>query len=709
MPKIPTAKQDSASGPITSASHPNVLRRNQACHQCRRRKLKCDAQRPCSTCVRSHAHALSHAPAGANIPEHPECTFDEVPSAATAGVQEVPKNRYEKLETRINELEAMLKDQTSSSPNKSSPSSLSPASVQSQPSSLSNYAGLTNATTSTPSSILQSPDFGLRQDYQPSSLTFTGVTPPLKSFISPVDNHLEEMKVPTTDAFISELQGDTTSFLSQGFGYDVIWPSWPRDLPSPSLVRHLVDSFFAFHPHASRLFHVSTFVNTLNLPPNHPKFPSPCILHAICALGGLYTMAVPPTPLPDKNMGAYEIFGNRYRQKDYVDSFGEKQVKLAKQTSEEQLWAGRKLVEGVQALLIVTWWYWCHARWVEAFMTIAEAIRAAVPLGLNVESSFSPLSDSIRNPSLIPPPETVVEEEVRRNTFWLLYAMERMGGCSNGWALSLDDQDVSQLLPMNGFHFEQGASWSGSKRQHALGNDILLFHPEDQVDSFNMYIKGTILLSRVKTFNLRFRVKRFMGDPAYTCSPTYSELWLKDSDGARDVTTDPRRTPAFMEIDRIASMFRQSFPPHLRNPIGDGCVDLHLYSASLVPHLAIILLHDPYAHIHSPGCVSAFKILEASRNILELMYAVCSTSFDISLLDIFCAFSWFMAGRVLARFWQAALDANSVEQVLTLRVEVEYIMSALTKLGERVPLANRYNMMLQEVAAKANGMNSITI
>lgn len=78
-------------------------------------------------------------------------------------------------------------------------------------------------------------------------------------------------------------------------------------------------------------------------------------------------MAVPPTPLPDKNMGARmskdsqvncrfanhshvpdEIFSGRYRQKDYVDSFAENQVKLAKQTSEEQLWAGKKLVEGVQ-------------------------------------------------------------------------------------------------------------------------------------------------------------------------------------------------------------------------------------------------------------------------------------------------------------------------------------------------------------------------
>jgi hypothetical protein len=65
-----------------------------------------------------------------------------------------------------------------------------------------------------------------------------------------------------------------------------------------------------------------------------------------------------------------------------------------------------------------------------------------------------------------------------------------------------------------------------------------------------------------------------------------------------------------------------------------------------------------------------------------------------------------MAGRVLGRFWQAAQDANSGEQILTLRAEVEYIMyvglhfeaglvpyrhifsAALAKLGERVPLAS---------------------
>jgi hypothetical protein len=138
------------------------------------------------------------------------------------------------------ELEAMLKDQNSPAPNKSSASSLSPNSAQSQPSSLPDYAGLADTTISSPSSTFHPPNLGLQQDYEPSSFTFTtGVTPPLKSIISPVDTQPAVVKIPAAAATISDIQGDSNSFLPHGFGYDVIWPAWPRDLPSPSLVRHL--------------------------------------------------------------------------------------------------------------------------------------------------------------------------------------------------------------------------------------------------------------------------------------------------------------------------------------------------------------------------------------------------------------------------------------------------------------------------------------
>lgn len=108
---------------------------------------------------------------------------------------------------------------------------------------------------------------------------------------------------------------------------------------------------------------------SIDLPPTHPNFPSPAIIHAICAVGSLYTVAVPPTPPPEKSMGpdmsedahlgggssdhsalVEEIFSNRYKRKDDIDSFAERHVKLAKQTAEEQLWAGKRLLEDVQGM-----------------------------------------------------------------------------------------------------------------------------------------------------------------------------------------------------------------------------------------------------------------------------------------------------------------------------------------------------------------------
>src|SRR5258705_10391625 len=73
-----------------------------------------------------------------------------------------------------------------------------------------------------------------------------------------------------------------------------------------------VDVFFKFHPHAHRLFHRPTFLTCLSLPPSHSKFPSSAVLHAISAIGSLYTAAVtsPPRPtfeeFPPGNLMAFQ-------------------------------------------------------------------------------------------------------------------------------------------------------------------------------------------------------------------------------------------------------------------------------------------------------------------------------------------------------------------------------------------------------------------
>ncbi|KAJ6519924.1 hypothetical protein C8R45DRAFT_953273 [Mycena sanguinolenta] len=637
MPKVPSSSPNHS-----GRAEPQPLKRNQACHQCRRRKLKCDAKRPaCSTCIRSHAHAVSHAPPGtqSQLPPAPECTFDEVVEPPI--INEPSKTRYEKLESRIQELEALLLEKEIESSKSTSPANHSTSQF---------LAG----------------DLDL----------LLGSNNSFSDFISAA----------TITSTSSPSSGSSPRSSS---GLEIVWPNYPPGLPNPDLLRHLVEVFFVFHPHANRVLHYPSFMASLMLSPSHPRFPATPTLHAICALGSLYTAAVTSPPHPDYSKVALdEIFSARHRLKEArPDSFAEQQAKYARETADHLESIGDRLFELLQARTILSWFYWSHCQWLEVYMGCAHSLRIAVPLGLNVCPPFHSITHSIRPSSIILPARTVLEDETRRNVFWLAYCTERLHGSLNGWASSLDDEDISQLLPVRGDHFEKGTLVTPPDRQWAHTRDLLLLHPDNQTDSFVLYVKAVMLFSRVKTFNLRFRAKHFFGDS--TMMSPHSEL-LNPAE-----PVDPRGSQAFIELDNIAASFRSSFPSHLRHPITGNVIDQHLYSACTMPYMSTILLHDPHANVRRSGCVSAVKILTAARSILDLAYAVYSTSFDMTFLDPFCTYCWFVAGRVLVRFLQAAMDANTPDQISTLRAELDFLESAMSKVGERVPLAFRYAEMLK--------------
>ncbi|KII93554.1 hypothetical protein PLICRDRAFT_35780 [Plicaturopsis crispa FD-325 SS-3] len=693
MPKVAsTSRLPSVTTASFAGNNPNVLKRNQACHQCRRRKLKCDAKRPCSTCVRSHAHAVAHASPDSNVPAEPDCTFDELPETTVTAAAEPPRNRYEKLENRINELEFLLRQKDAESnrsnsvqvsaeqsPDDSSSDKHPMPTAMSQP--VPNFSDLL------PGDRLR-PEGSTSTQYQENNGTngHPSLSPPQEAFIT---------------AISPSPPPRTKSTASEHYSQEILWNNWPPNLPAPDLLRHLVEVFFAFHPNASRLLHMPTFMASLKLPPTHSKFPIPPLLHAICAIASLNTGAVTTVPHP-VGVSSDEIFLNKHRVRDSrPDTFAETQARCAKETFDRYHYLGDSLLSCLQAHIILTWYYWTHSKWVETFTSSGASIRLIVPLGLNVCAPFNSISRPIRAPSLLPPARTILEDETRRNAFWLAYAMERQHGVGNAWALSLDDLDVTQLLPVRGDQFERGELVNPDQRQWACTKNVLLVHPTDQTDSFILYIKSTILLSHVKNFNLRFRRRFYGGDPDVATSIPTPTIPLEQPLPGCGI--DPRTTPEFHELDRIVASFRASFPPHLRDPIVNNVVDSHLYTTCLVPHVCTILLHEPHAAVKICECISATKILTASRAILDLIYVVMSTSFDITLLDLFCTLCWFMAGRVLVRFLQAALDAQSTERIQTLQAELEFVRLAMNKFGERIPLAYRYARMLDDLISRSIG------
>lgn len=81
----------------------------------------------------------------------------------------------------------------------------------------------------------------------------------------------------------------------------------------------------------------------------------------------------------------------------------------------------------------------------------------------------------------------------------------------------------------------------------------------------------------------------------------------------------------------------------------------------------------------------------AARAILDLVYILCSTSFDVTLLDPVASFAWFFSARVFVRFIKARLDGRRQAEAISLRNELEVIRLALKRMGERVPLGCKFD------------------
>lgn len=64
----------------------------------------------------------------------------------------------------------------------------------------------------------------------------------------------------------------------------------------------------------------------------------------------------------------------------------------------------------------------------------------------------------MKSMSIIPPSVTFVEDETRRNVFWLAYTIDRQYGAGNAWAMSLDDNDIAQFLPLPKTKLNAGVS-----------------------------------------------------------------------------------------------------------------------------------------------------------------------------------------------------------------------------------------------------------
>ncbi|QRW25776.1 Fungal specific transcription factor domain [Rhizoctonia solani] len=632
------------------------LKRNQACRQCRKRKMKCDAQRPCRGCVRSHGTIVANlVKAGQPFPPVPECTYDgdydedgEVhlpPQVAHIGapgnaIAQHSDGHHHDHHDRSGHGSPHHEDGTQHIRAGVAATTISPRNQHSHHTQAFHSSGLSTSVGS--SGPHRSDSVGA--SVSPISPFSSGPMPGMEH--SP---ELGQNSVPL---------------------FDTIPSGYSTDLPSPEILLHLVQTFFQCQIFANTLLHRSSFLSRLQLPPSHPQYPSNALLHAICADASLYG-AQGGTTGPNG-----------------ISGFGAMHAGLCMAKALEDASMGKRLLETVQAFIVMSWWQHANARWSELWISTGLTIRYCIPLGLSKSITFDDMfsgavggvsghSTNWKVDTIMQPTTDSTEVELRRRAFWHAYMLDRVQGAATAWPMAVDDLDIGQELPLTQSAFDAGVLPPDVQLQRLSSPGLLTTHALNATDSFILYVKSVMLMSRVSNFNVRLRTRH--GHMA-----------------------DLPQSPAFKTLESQIASFRLSFPKKFRDPFANG-VDPILLMAHTIPLMATIILQEPHSSA-SLDCAPSIKCLEATRLVLDGVYRLSSTSFDFSHLTNVFTFFWTVGSKVLMRKYAKVLEADEQAEATLIRNEIEVFRLAMIR--QRLPHSVRNARITLELCEEVENRRS---
>ncbi|KAG8857239.1 hypothetical protein FRB96_005914 [Tulasnella sp. 330] len=569
-----------------------------------------------------------------NIPlSEPDCIYDNPDD-----ISEGPKTKISRLETEIEELQEIIREKDD---------------LLAQCVCRVSSTALTSNLHATPSAavnVSMSPPLGNNTRLQPLRSspptetlnydpTFDTISLPARTPQFPAILPFGSEPLAFPDAAV----GSTETSISS----DV----WPQNIPPRELLTHLVNTVFNYVPLASS--HVT-------------------LLHAFCALASLYTPIVLDMNPLDLNEPLYVMaaalmtggavnHGCRYVTSLYLPGTFE---------DEDHDFASAHL-------------QWCRL----AFYPALE-----------------------RGDALIQQMQVIhmAKERNERDLDYCAYAMHRILNATNILPLLSNDEDCSQMMPCRLRDFEAGLYVPGQGRQRLFSQKMHIIHPLLTTDAFTLYIKASSLLGKVKTFNGRFRYKYTDGDgTGMPCTRTTLEEYPADDTApprpglVKEVTTtNPRDTDDFHALDALIEAFIGNVPRDLKDPVGlDTGAKLNptLYMAHMLPHMAMIMLHDPHANVFSLQDPSAVKLLKSARAIMDYIYKVCGTPFDLIYLDHASSMAWFMAGVTLIRFLYARTVQKDEAEIARLSQELGVVRFMLGNLGNRTAVGVRQIKLLEMV------------
>ncbi|GAA5820630.1 hypothetical protein JCM3770_003558 [Rhodotorula araucariae] len=656
--------------PLSShgAKHEPSIARGLACQACRRRKLKCDGVKPlCGACKRS---AIAHGDDTASL----ACEFDDL--AGPKKKRASPGSKVAALEAEIVALKAQLAQTRLQSPPapdapvaSTSFSTVPPRAVEmSFEQSIHIGIEANSGIDALPFHLgFSAPGSAPLQGQSPSAL-FADSTPYLPG-------PMPGLSPPGTHSSLTDTSPPVTPRSDPLF--ELFYPGWPRDLPPPSLTHRLIEVYFA-RPHVcAGMINPVRFRAAMLLPPTSANFPHPALIHILCAIACMMIS-------DDFFIGEERYWRGFERPTDY-------HAARCKVALEVNLGQG-PLFHVAQVFSLLCYWSYCNARWVELWLFCGQATRVATPLGLN---HLRAASDS---PTDLPAhfkghlmPATNDDEQLAEQalTFFMALMADRYSSASTGWACSLDDVDVTTVIPTEGVPYPRGEEVATSPNSlHSAA--FFVAHPPHLCGPLQLFIKAVILLGKVVQFQQRAPHANKTAGGAYA---------LNDS------ISDVRQTDAFKRLDATVDAFIASIPREFqfqqRTP-GSGSGDILTENRLCLVHgmsrVSRILLHEPYVSSLDDDEPSMVKCLNSANEILQSIFTIIGTSYEIALFAPYINFVWAVAGRTFIRML-------AIKQVKGITYGVEELKSNVTTIlvvlkAHRTPLGDTTHAQLATLEAE---------
>ncbi|KWU43316.1 hypothetical protein RHOSPDRAFT_29731 [Rhodotorula sp. JG-1b] len=495
-----------------------------------------------------------------------------------------------------------------------------------------------------------------------------------------------------------------------------VLPSWsygaltvsgyPSDLPSMPIMRRLVDVYFA-KPHLTTgLIDEARFRASFAYPFDDPRSPVACLLHAIVATAAM--MVNEETFFADEPK--YWLYDGQGR------SCSDYHARRAQEMLQSALHQGRHLLQIVQASVLCVFCAYTNARWSEIWIQSAECSRLAVCVDLiHVRAadpdSFGDERDSsagchqpgggsaptapadrngtrssagpkrqrrFKDKSILQPSMDPDELAERCAVFWFVFGQDRMTSAASGWAATIDEEDVTTLLP----HPLGAPDTSDDPLSSPLciHNPSFFFaNPPHLVKRLQLHFKAFVLLGRVTRFLQRAPSPIGAGYPRKPGDP------------------DIRETSEFRSLDRTISHFSLSIPRGLQYSYyaeQSLLMEMTPLMAWTIVHVCVILMHEPFclAPTIDASDPSFKRCLEAAKAIVASVHELSGSSFETGLLYSFLNWLWAVAGRTLVRALALASRRGDLISASQLAQDVQALITAMRANRSPVGTVTAHNL-----------------